>query len=169
MLEYSFPLQLCQKGGIVIDINLQRSLALIATAIVWKWWTSPSLMEIQPIISNKHKWLQIPKFWSLIKARIIESSRRINTILTVMVLEPSLVLQRNGQYGLGSFPYRSFLNWGLFIVVYFSNPLKQTLAWNLLILYNLSIFFFLKTSTFDHCWVCDYLNNFIFSLKCPKR
>lgn len=34
MLEYSFPLQLCQKEGVVIDINLQRCLALIATVIV---------------------------------------------------------------------------------------------------------------------------------------
>ena len=55
MLEYPFPLYLCLKEGVVIDINLQRSLALIATAIVWKWWTSPSLVEIQPIVSNKHE------------------------------------------------------------------------------------------------------------------
>ena len=120
MLEYSFPLQLCQKEGVVIDINLQRCLALIATVIVWKWWTSPSLVEIQPIVSNKHEWLQIPKFWSLTKARIIESSRRINTVLTVMVLELSLVYRERGNMVWGHFhTERSFLNWGLFIVVIF--------------------------------------------------
>ena len=44
------------------------------------------------------------KLVSLIKVRIIDNSRRINTVLTGMVLEPSLVLQRYRQQGFEPFP-----------------------------------------------------------------
>lgn len=43
------------------------------------------------------------KLVSLSKVRIIDNSRRINTVLTGMVLDPPLVLQRTGNRVLSHF------------------------------------------------------------------